>query len=321
MLRALGGAVAATLIAGIVGWIAFVPSAKEPGYTFVKAWGEMGSAPGQFRDPTGIAVAGDEVFVADARNGRIQVFDLDGNFKRAFGSPGKAVGQLGRPMNLTFRNDELFVPEYFNDRIQVFARDGTPKRVIGRAGSEPGAFNAPGGVAVAPSGDIFVADFYSHRVQHLTATGAFVRQWGTTGEPGIAGGAFTYPTDVAVSADGKLYAADGYGDRVQVFAPDGSLVLKWGGPFATNISGPFNGWFAVVTSIAIAPDGSVFVADFDNHRVQEFAPDGTFLSSFGERGGGAGQFRHAIAVDVAADGSVFVADFLNNRVHKWRPRQ
>lgn len=321
MLRVLGGTAAATLIAAIIGWIAFVPSPKEPGYVFVTAWGEMGSGPGQFRDPTGIAVAGDEVFVADARNSRIQVFDLDGNFKRAFGSPGKELGQLGRPMNLAFRNDELFVPEYFNDRIQVFARDGTPRRVIGRPGSEPGAFNAPGGVAVGASGDIFVADFYSHRVQQLTATGAFVRQWGTTGEPGIAGGAFTYPTDVAVTADGTLYVADGYGDRVQVFAPDGSLLLKWGGPFATNISGSFNGWFAVATSVAIGPDGSIFVADFDNDRVQKFATDGTFLSSFGERGSDAGQFRHAIAVDVAGDGSVFVADFLNNRVQKWRPRQ
>jgi outer membrane protein assembly factor BamB len=224
VLATLGG-LAVVLFAG---WIAFVPFAQEPGYEFVLAWGAKGAAPGQFDDPTGIAVA---------------------------------------------------------------------------------------------SGELFVADFYNHRVQQLKADGTFVRQWGTTGVPGIRGGEFTYPTDVALAVDGTLYVSDGYADRIQAFALDGTLVTKWGGPFAINVFGPFNGWFAVTTSVAIGPDGNVFVADFYNDRVQKFAPDGTFLTAFGEPGDGPGQFRHAVAVGVADDGTVFVADFLNNRIQKWRPRQ
>ena len=158
-------------------WLAFLPSAKEPAYRFVAAWGEKGTDPGQFHDPTGIAVAGDEVFVSDSRNGRIQVFGLDGTFKRAFGRPGEAPGELGRPMNLTVAGGELYVPEYFNDRIQVFALDGAPKRVIGGPGAGPGQFDAPGGVAVAANGDLFVADFYNQRIQRIEADGTFVRQW------------------------------------------------------------------------------------------------------------------------------------------------
>ena len=78
------------VLAGLVliAWFAFVPSAKEPGYQFVASWGQQGSAPGQFHDPTGIAIQANEVFVADARNGRIQVFDRDGNLLRVFGEPG-----------------------------------------------------------------------------------------------------------------------------------------------------------------------------------------------------------------------------------------
>ncbi|MEW5707514.1 MAG: NHL repeat-containing protein [Pseudomonadota bacterium] len=298
--------------------LAFVPSAKEPAYVFVKAWGGKGAGPSQFDDPTGIVVAGREVFVADARNGRIQVFDFDGNFLRQFGRPGEGVGELGRPMNLCVRDGELYVPEYFNDRVQVFALDGTPKRAFGRPGSGPGEFSAPGGVAVAANGDVFVADFYNHRVQQLKADGSFVRQWGTTAKPGIRPGEFTYPTDVALAPDGALFVADGYADRVQAFAPDGRFLRKWGGPFAMNIHGPFNGWFATLTGVAIGPDG-VFVADFYNDRVQKFALDGTFLTAFGERGRGPGQFRHAIAVAAAEDGTVFVVDFLNSRIQKWRP--
>ncbi len=69
------------------------------------------------------------MFVADSRNGRIQVFDLDANFKRQFGKPGDGPGELGRPMNLTIHRGELYVPEYFNDRIQVFELDGTQRRM------------------------------------------------------------------------------------------------------------------------------------------------------------------------------------------------
>lgn len=319
ILKILGGIVVAVAALAAAGWLAFVPSAQEPGYELVKAWGGKGSDPGRFNDPTGIAVAGGEVFVADSRNGRIQVFHLDGNFKRQFGKAGEERGELGRPMNLTVHGGELYVPEYFNDRIQVFGLDGTPKRIIDEPGQD--GFNAPGGVAVADNGDLFVADFYNHRVLHLSADGSFVRQWGTTGEPGSGEGEFTYPTDAALASDGTLYVADGYADRIQAFASDDELVTKWGGPFAMDIFGPFNGWFAVTTSVAVGPEGNIFVADFYNDRVQKFAPDGTFLTAFGETGDGPGQFGHAMAVDVAEDGAVFVADFLNNRVQKWQPER
>lgn len=319
--RSLVVLVAGILIVLAAGWLAFVPSAQEPGYEYLKAWGGKGDGPGEFNDPTGIAVADGEVFVADARNGRIQVFDLDGNFQRQFGQAGDGAGELGRPMNLTVHAGELYVPEYFNDRIQVFGLDGASKRIVQVSGAEHAGLNAPGGVAVADSGDLFVADFYNHRVLHLAADGGVVRQWGTTGEPGSGGGQFIYPTDAALGPNGTLYVADGYADRVQAFGAEGGLLAKWGGPLAMNIFGPFNGWFAVTTSVAAGPAGDVFVADFYNDRIQKFAPDGTFLADFGETGAGPGQFRHAMAVAVAGDGTVFVADFLNNRIQKWRPKQ
>ena len=270
--KAGGGLVLLLALLLVAGWLAFVPWSKEPGYAFVMAWGEPGSGPGQFNDPTGIAVSGGEVFVADSRNGRIQVFGLD----------------------------------------------GTPRRIIGRGGSDPGQFNAPGGVAIAPNGDLFVADFYNQRVQHLRPDGGFVRQWGPTGEVGIRAGEFNYPTDVVLGPGGTLLVADGYNDRIQAFAPDGGFVRKWGGPFGMNIFGPFNGWFAVVTSLVVDRQGIVFAADFYNHRIQKFTADGTFLTAFGERGNGPGQFTYVTAVAVAEDGTVFVADYGNNRIQKWR---
>ena len=107
--RILGGAVIVLALLSGAGWLAFVPSAREPAYVFVDAWGGKGSGPGQFDDPTGIAVAHGEVLVSDARNGRIQVFDLEGNFKRQIGAPGQGPGGLGRPMNLSVADGEVYV--------------------------------------------------------------------------------------------------------------------------------------------------------------------------------------------------------------------
>ena len=149
--------------------------------------------------------------------------------------------------------------------------------------------------------------------------GRFRRQWGTTGKWGTGAGQFLYPTDVAIGKDGRLFVADGYADRVQAFAPAGGFSHKWGGPLAMNIHGPFRGWFATVTSLSVDRRGHVFVADFYNDRIQKFAADGTFLTSFGGHGTGPGEFDKAIAVSVADDGTVFAVDFVNSRIQKWRP--
>ncbi len=239
---------------------------------------------------------------------------------RIFGEPGEALGQLGRPMNLTIHGAELYVPEYFNDRIQIFGLDGEAKRMLGEPGINRGQLDAPGGVAVDADDAVYVADFYNQRVQKLGSDGRFIRQWGKSGEVGIWAGLFNYPTDVAVAPDGRLYVADGYNDRIQVFRADGEFSHKWGGPLAMNIFGPFNGWFATVTSVALDQDGNVFIADFYNHRVQKFASDGTFLTSFGAKGNGPGQFEYPIAVAIAPDGDVFITDFGNHRVQRWRPQ-
>ena len=304
------------LVAGAV-YVFWMPSPQEAPYVLEKTWGGKGVKPGQFNEPTGIALQGDEVFVSDSRNTRIQVFDLDGHFKRLFGQKGDAPGQLNRPMNLALHGDELYVADYFNDRIQIYGLDGTFHRSVGESGAGNGQFNAPGGVAVTANGDIWVADFYNQRVQLLTPDGAFIRQIGQTRKVGMLDGKLNYPTSVATAPDDTLYIGDGYNDRVLAYDANGEMLEKWGGPFAMNIFGPFNGWFTTVTDVSVGPSGNIFVADFYNDRVQKFTPKGRFLNAFGiapKR-----PTHTSIAAVEAADGSVFVADFANHQIQKWRP--
>lgn len=276
---------------------------QQPPYKLTQHWGEKGNDPAQFNSPTGIAITADEVFIADARNNRIQVFDKQGTFKRTFGSK-----VLGRPMNLAIADGKLYVPDYFKDLVHVFTLDGEYERTIK---AEDG-LDSPGGLAVRGDGTLLIADTYGQRIVHLTPDGEVLESWGGAGE-------FNYPTDVATAADGGFYVADGYNDRVQQFGPEGEFIRKWGGPFGVNIFGPFKGWFTTATSIAVGADETVYVADFYNNRIQKFTADGSFLTAFGSYAQGPGHSEIAVAVD--ADGTVWTVNFAGNRVEAWRPAE
>ena len=69
--------------------------------------------------------------------------------------------------------------------------------------------------------------------------------------------------------------------------------------------------------VGVAPDGSIYVADHSNDRIERFTPDGVFISGFGTRGSGGGEFRYPQDVAVASDGSVYVVDGNNDRIQKF----
>ena len=104
------------------------------------------------------------------------------------------------------------------------------------------------------------------------------------------------------------YGADG----IFVFGLDGVSLRPVGGVG----SGP--GEFKA-SGGAVAANGDLYAADFYNHRVHKFSPNGAFLPAFGDKGEGPGRLTYAMGVAVAADGSVFVTDFGNHRITKWRP--
>ncbi len=293
------------------------PSAREPGYQHILSWGKTGEDPGEFREPIGIAIEGSEVFVSEAGNNRIQVFDLEGNFLYMFGHEGKGSGELGRPMLIDIKDNRIYVPEYLNDRVQVFSLTGEPLETIGSSGKGAAEFDAPGGVAIGEDGKLYVADFYNHRIQVLGPEGSLHLQLGETGVKGIRAGLFNYPTDVALLPGGDIVVADAYNDRIQVFTPDGKFLRKWGGPFAIDIHGSFNGWFKTSTAVTVGPEGNIFVADFYNHRIQKFSPKGDFLVAFGSRGKELGKMKFPIDVALDKEGSVYVVDFGNNRIQKF----
>ncbi len=120
----------------------------------IASWGRPGKGgPGEFHLPHGIAIdRTGRVLVCDRENGRIQVFDMDGEFLDMWDGLLQPTSIAQGP------GGELFVPE-LPGRLTVLGEDGS---VIARWGGEPsrapGAFVAPHDVAVDSAGDVYVGE-------------------------------------------------------------------------------------------------------------------------------------------------------------------
>ena len=124
------------------------------------------------------------------------------------------------------------------------------------------------------------------------------------------------PRGVAAAHDGSVYVVDTGNHRVQHFDPSGKLLQSWGTFSGTDVSKAAPGAFNEPWGIAVGPDGSVYVADTWNFRIQKFTADGTFLKTWGSSSSPDANYQlygpRALAVD--SRGRVFVADTGNKRI-------
>ncbi len=136
------------------------------------------------------------------------------------------------------------------------------------------------------------------------------------GSPGASPGQFQSPRGIAFAPDGSLYVADSRNHRIQHFSVDGQLLHSWGS-FADIAQGNApGGTFNEPWGIGVAPDGSVFVADTWNYRIQKFTPEGQFITMWGYFGQGEAPDALYGPRDVAFDaqGRVYVSDTGNKRI-------
>ena len=139
---------------------------------FVCQWGEHGENPGQFQRPQGMVIdQHDQLWVADASNGRIQVFDVSGQhpeFVKTWGKPGSKIGELSYPYELILDGKgHIYVCEFGNHRIQKFTLDGKSLGIWGSAGRESGQLHQPWSMCRDSQGAFHVVDSYNHRIQRF----------------------------------------------------------------------------------------------------------------------------------------------------------
>ncbi len=186
----------------------------------------------------------------------------------------------------------------------------------------------PSSMAPDEKGNIYIADRANHRIRRVGPDGVITTVAGTgvagfSGDGGSAAQAqLSAPSGVAVDARGSLYIADFNNHRVRRVGPDGVITTVAGGGSFLGDSGPATqAQLSAPSGVAVDARGSLYIADFNNHRVRRVGPDGviTTVAGGGSFLGDSGPATLAslgnprgVAVDTK--GNLYIVEFGNHRI-------
>lgn len=277
----------------------YIGSPGTPGYNTTTA----NFSTARFTEPYGIAFdsSGTLLYISEQGSHRIRLITLSDNavYTRA--------GSIGDPAT---------APSYLQGT-------GTSSR-----------FNTPQGIAVAPNGDIYVADQQNHAIRKITKfTSAGSGQPVTTfaGESHLTGSGigayqngqgtnarFDNPMDIAIDASGNLYVADGFNDCIRKIDPAGNVTLFAGSPgsFGLVNGAATSAQFYMPVAVEFLDNNTLLVADANNRVIRKIDLTTMQVSTFAGSGNQGGTDGAALSADfstpnglaVDAFGNVFVAD-------------
>jgi sugar lactone lactonase YvrE len=190
------------------------------------------------------------------------------------------------------------------------------------------------GVAIAADGTVFIAAIENNNVRKVDPTGVITTLAGNgsrgySGDGGPATQAqLNGPWDVDVGRDGAIYIADTGNHRIRRVDISGriSTVAGNGTPgFAGDDGAAIQAQLTAPRDVAVGPDGALYIADGQNHRIRRVDISGRISTVAGNGTPGfAGDGGPAIqaelntphGVDVDTDGNIYIADLYNNRIRK-----
>lgn len=258
--------------------------------------------------PFGIFADATHLYVADTYNQRIVKVDKVTG-ARAWAQTA-CNGAFYRPRDVTVGSDgAVYVADTSHDRIAVLnATTGACVRVL------PGTFGSPRSLASDGSGGLFVAEAHSQRLQHIRNDGTSISR--TTVPSGNGPGQFNAPACV-YTRGGVVGVCDTFNFAILRFAEAGNLL-----GYVDSIGGtpPAPGGFNQPFGVAYGPAGEMYVSDMFNHRVQKFAPNGSFERQWGGFGTAPGQMQFPRGISVSPDGqTVVLTNSENDRIDLYRP--
>jgi len=239
-------------------------------------------------------------------------FDSSGNLVKSFGG-----GRFIFPHGLAIDGEgNLYVADGRGEdgrghTIQKFSPDGELLMTLGqpgRAGEGPNILNRPSDMAIAPNGDIFVADGHSGmdtnmRIVKFSKDGSFIKEWGRKGS---APGEFNGSHGLAFDSRGRLFVADRENDRIQIFDQEGNFIAAW-----TQFGSP--------SGLFITPEDVLYVADMAEGIRFGSARDGSISGHIRPAAappGGTVRVAESVAVDV--DGTVYAGENAGMKLMRFR---
>jgi DNA-binding beta-propeller fold protein YncE len=218
-----------------------------------------------------------------------------------------ATGSLGtsqflaKPWGVAVHHGRVYVTDTVRRAVVMFNVPGRQFKIFGTEGL--GALRKPIGIATSPDGEVYVADNTARTVVVFDKDGNYLRDIGNRT-------IFRRPSGVAVSPDGsKVYVIDTGGIETQehhlfiLDAHTGALIRTVG--TRGNKEGEFNLPLQVATS---KKDGTVYVTDAGNFRVEAFMPNGDFKMAFGQVGRRSGDFARPKGIATDKKGNIYVVD-------------
>ncbi len=305
--------------------------------TYTVAGGNgAGTGANQFKTPYGVQTDGaGYIYVLDQGNDRVQKFPpnsttLTGGTTVAGGNGrGSGLNQFNRAYGIYVdAAGNIWVADSYNHRVLKFAAGSTPATsgtiVAGGNGQGSGAtqLSIPTDVAFDASGRMYVCDYGNNRVQRFAA-GSTSSTSATTVATSANGHNLNLPIGVYIDANDNLYVADQH-NGVIVKYPAGSSATSG------NVVAGIYGLGTTASNQLLYPNdmmvdaaGNLFVCDYQNSRIQKFAPGSTSGSTgvtvAGSAGYGSGtyQFKFDNRFYMDAAGNMFISDEGNNRVQKY----
>jgi tripartite motif-containing protein 71 len=246
-------------------------------------------------------------------------------------SGGHGNNQLSFPYNVAFSPDSkiAYVSDIGNDRIAVYDVSNLSNPVwlgqYGKRCNEPCPSPVPSGefaflrrVAVETNGDVIGDDFWGNGMfvfppatEPFTSQAPLLQIEGTHAPaPG-----FAQAFGVTVGSNGTTYGVDRLNQRIEEFDAAGHFVT------VSGVRGIGTDAFSWPEDAAVAPDGTVWLADTRNSRLQHWPANlsTTGVTDVGTKGPRVGQFNYIEGLSVASNGVVWVADSKNNRIETYDP--
>lgn len=220
--------------------------------------------------------------------------------RRALTGERKTGEGLGKPYGVAVHHGRVFVGDTGRRNVMVF--DIPEQKFFTFGEEEPGQLARPLGLDVDKDGNVFVLDGLNKVIYAYDRDGKYLR---TIGNPTD----INRPAGLGVNADGsRIYAVDIGGSSF-----DTHKILVYDGKTGEKLSeigsrGTKPGELNLPRDVAVTPDGSLYVVDGGNFRVQKFGADGKFISTFGSIGRMGGQFSRPKEAALDTDGNIYVTD-------------
>ncbi|HEY3375431.1 MAG TPA: 6-bladed beta-propeller [Candidatus Aquicultor sp.] len=218
---------------------------------------------------------------------------------------GEGDDRLKAPMAVTVADTGLFVADSGNSKLDIFTQTGTLEQSV-KIALKSGS-NYPVGVAVDMGRRIYVSTIgTTGRIVVYNAHGTYLY----TFPDGASNDASVYAAPVKpiaiYAANRKLYTTDVIDQDVKVYDYSGKLVTRFGRP------GSEKGEFLYPNGIAADKDGTIFVSDSNNARIQVFSSKGEFLYQFSGTEKNSLSLPRGIAFDNT--GRIHVVDTFKHKV-------